>query len=365
MIRNFIVLGASAGGVLALQKLAAALPANLDAALFVVIHVTSDGPALMADILNAAGPLKALYARDDEPFENGHIYLPPPDHHLLLEADRMRVVRGPKENWHRPAIDPLFRSAAVQHGARVIGVVLTGYRTDGTSGLLAVKDHGGTAVVQDPEDAAVAGMPASALRRVPGAHCLPLSGIAPLLVRLVSSPVSATPPMPMAEQEASKVESRIPLGEFSPEIADQLGTRSIFSCPECNGGLWEIRDRRLLRYRCHVGHAFDAEVLSGGQEQAVENALWIAMRTLEEHRHLNMQMAERAADADDQAAREVFARRAEQASEKMGKLRARSSPTSKGKSGIHRSAATPCSTERRNKESSFSSKPATLNGLGM
>ena len=216
MIRDLIVIGASAGGVDALQKLAALLPAEINAALFVVIHVPADGPPLMVDILNRVGRLKALYPCDGEAFKRGHIYLAPPDQHLVLEGDRMRVVRRPKENWHRPAIDPLFRSAAVEHGERVVGVVLTGYRADGTSGLLAIKDHGGIAVIQDPEEAAVAEMPYNALRRVPIDHCLPLSEIAPLLVRLASSPVSATQPKPMAEQEVLETEARISLGEFSP-----------------------------------------------------------------------------------------------------------------------------------------------------
>ena len=316
MTRDLVVIGASAGGVSALKALATSLPANLDASLFVVIHVAPDGPALMADILNGAGPLKAVYPRDRQAFEHGHIYLAPPDHHLLLEGDRMRVVRGPKENWHRPAIDPLFRSAAVQYGPRVVGVVLTGYRADGTSGLLAIKERGGVAVVQDPEDAAVAEMPTNALKRVEADHCLPLAEIAPLLARLVVTSIEAAQPKPMLDQESLELEARIPLGEFSTEIADRVGTRSIFSCPECNGGLWEVKDDQLLRYRCHLGHAYDAEVLSGGQDDAVEKALWIALRTLKEHGKLSLQMAERAKKSGDHSGQALFEERARLAAEK-------------------------------------------------
>ena len=316
MTRDLLVIGASAGGVTALKTLAASLPAGLNASLFVVIHVAAEGPALMADILNAAGPLNAVYPQDRQPFERGHIYLAPPDHHLLLEGDRMRVVRGPKENWHRPAIDPLFRSAAVAHGPRVVGVVLTGYRSDGTSGLLAIKERGGIAVVQDPEDAAVAEMPANALKRVKADHCLPLTEIAPLLARLTVAPVDTAQPKAMSDPESLELEARIPLGEFSTEIADRVGTRSIFSCPECNGGLWEVKDDQLLRYRCHVGHAFDADTLSSGQDDAVEKALWIALRTLKEHGKLSLLMAERARGSGDESARALFEERARQAAEK-------------------------------------------------
>ena len=182
---DLITVGASAGGVEALSTLVAGLPKDLAATLFVVLHTGAHGPSLMAEILNRAGPLPASYPQDGQAFERGQIYLAPPDRHLLLEASTMRVVRGPRENWPRPAIDPLFRSAALQHGTRVVGVVLSGYQSDGAVGLRTIKERGGITVVQDPGDASASEMPTNALRLVEPDHCLPLGEMAALLARLV------------------------------------------------------------------------------------------------------------------------------------------------------------------------------------
>ena len=159
-------------------------------------------------------------------------------------------------------------------------------------------------------------MPTNALKRVEADHCLPLAEIAPLLARLAVTPVEAAQPKPMPDQESLELEARIPLGEFSIDIADRVGTRSVFSCPECNGGLWEVKDEQLLRYRCHLGHAFDAEVLSGGQDDALEKALWIALRTLKENAKLSLQMAERAKNAGDDATRAFHEARAREVARK-------------------------------------------------
>ena len=320
---DLVVIGASAGGVEAMRKLAAALPAKLDAALFLVIHTLAEGPALMADILNYRGTLPASYPNDGESFERGHVYIAPPDHHLLLEGERVRVVRGPKENRHRPAIDPLFRSAAVQHGPRVIGVVLSGYLDDGVAGLAAIKQLGGITVVQHPKDAAVPDMPANALRCVAVDHCVPLAELAPLLERLVASPT--TTPLPteqklMASHESLKIEARIPLEGSTIEIVDRLGTRSVFTCPECHGVLWEIKDNELLRYRCHVGHAFTAESLAEDQQQVLDGVLWMALKSLKERAELSLQMAERARSRGDESAAKFFVERAEKAVQHAVKL---------------------------------------------
>ena len=184
MARNLIVIGASAGGVEAAQKLAAALPAKLPASVLLVIHVGANGPCLMADILNRAGPLPASYPTDGQGFEHGQIYIARPDHHLLVEENRLRVSRAPKEHGHRPSIDLLFQSAASHHGARVVGVLLTGYLNDGAAGLQVIERAGGIAVVQDPADAAVPEMPINALKRISADYRLCLQDIAPLLERL-------------------------------------------------------------------------------------------------------------------------------------------------------------------------------------
>src|SRR5437588_1312081 len=196
---DIIVVGASAGGVEALVTLARSLKRNLQAAVFVVLHIPAQSPSLLPEILSRAGPLKAVQATDDMQIEQGHIYSAPPDHHMLMEQGKICVVRGPKENRHRPAIDPLFRSAALAYGPRVIGVILTGSLDDGTAGLLAVKRRGGIAVVQDPHEALYPSMPRSALENVDVDYTLPLSAITSLLARLAREPVAGEGGYPVPE----------------------------------------------------------------------------------------------------------------------------------------------------------------------
>jgi len=184
MPKDIIVVGASAGGLEALRVIVGALPADLSASLFIVMHTAPDAPGILADILNLAGRLTAKSAKDNELIRPGTIYVAPPDRHLLIEATVVRVTLAPGENRFRPAIDPLFRSAAQTYGPRVVGVILTGYLDDGTAGLLMVKQMGGTAIVQDPSDALVPFMPQNALDHVNVDYCLPINEIAPLLVRL-------------------------------------------------------------------------------------------------------------------------------------------------------------------------------------
>ncbi len=181
---DVIVVGASAGGVEALRGLVGSLPIDLPAAVFLVLHIPAQSPSLLPEILSRSGPLRALHPTNGEVIQHGLIYVAPPDHHLLLEDGFVRVVRGPRENRHRPAIDPLFRSAARAYGSRVVGVILTGSLDDGTAGLLAIKRRGGVAIVQDPDDALYSSMPRSALAHVDVDHVLVLSEIGPVLARL-------------------------------------------------------------------------------------------------------------------------------------------------------------------------------------
>ena len=181
---NIIAVGASAGGVEALVRLVAALPAGLPASVFVTLHVPATFPSALPAILSRAGGLPAAHARDGQAFLPGHIYVAPPDHHLLLEGGAVRLSHGPRENGSRPAIDVMFRSAAHAHGPRVAGVVLTGTLYDGTGGLITIKRAGGVAIVQDPDEAAFAAMPRSAIGGDHPDYVLPLTGIAATLVRL-------------------------------------------------------------------------------------------------------------------------------------------------------------------------------------
>ena len=276
--RHIIVIGASAGGVEALETLVRALPDSLPAAVFVAMHLAPGRGSLLPDILSRAGRLPALHPENGEAFEAGKIYVAPPDHHLLIHDGTMRLTRGARENLHRPAVDTLFRSAAVAHGPRVIGVVLTGNLDDGTAGLSAVKRCGGVAVVQDPGDASFPSMPTSALRNVPVDHCVPVAGMGPLLARLVADPAAASPAAPPdLEAEASMVEKHAD----HQTVLDKIGRRTTFTCPECQGTLWELTEDPV-QFRCHVGHAFSPGTMLSEHSLRLEDALWAAIRGFEE-----------------------------------------------------------------------------------
>lgn len=296
---DIIVIGGSAGGVEALKELVSGLPPDLPAAVFAVLHVAPYVPSALPEIVSRNGSLPVSLAIDGEAIERGRIYIAPPDHHLLVEREFMRVVRGPKENRVRPAVDPLFRSAAQSYGPRVVGVVLTGALDDGTAGLAAIKRRGGVAVVQDPKEALYPSMPRSAVKHVAVDHCLPLADIAPLLARLATTP--APTETLYRVPETLKVETRIARTEESDmEDVEKLGSPSFFTCPECKGALWELNDGELLRFRCHVGHAFSAESLIAEQAEELENALWAALRSLEENAALSRRMAARARERKHQ-----------------------------------------------------------------
>ncbi len=283
MARDLVVIGASAGGVQALESVAAALPADFPAAVMVVIHVPAEPPSVMPAIIARAGPLPARHAADGEPIEIGTIYVAPPDRHLMVEPGRLRVVHGPRENGHRPAVDALFRSAARAYGPQVIGVVLTGNLDDGTAGLRAVKERGGVAIVQDPADAFAPGMPRSALAAVAVDHCLPLEQIPPLLRRLLELPLDP------AAVEKVRGPNGGPQREDDRPMKGELSTH--FSCPECRGVLYQLRDGE--QFRCRVGHRYSPEALLDAQGGALEAALWASVRSLEERATLARRIGNR------------------------------------------------------------------------
>ena len=279
---DIIVVGASAGGVEALMTIVRGLSADLPASIFVVLHVPAQGPSILHDLLNRAGTIPAAQATDGALIEQGHIYVAPPDNHLLVHRDHMRTVRGPKENRHRPAVDVLFRSAAVAYGPRVVGVVLTGSLDDGTAGLLAIKRRGGLAIVQDPQEALYPGMPSSAMQNVQIDYCLPLAEIPATLTRLSHDPAPNEEAFPVPED--MKQELRITQMDMEAlNNAETVGAPSVFSCPECGGVLWEVHDGDILRFRCRVGHAYSTDSMLADQKDTVEEALWSALKTLEEN----------------------------------------------------------------------------------
>ena len=287
---DIVVLGASAGGVEALVKFVNGLPADLPAAIFLVLHVPPQSPSMLPAILSRAGQLPACHPTDGTRIEHGNIYIAPPDHHMMLEQGRIRIVRGPKENRHRPAVDPLFRSAASIYGPRVIGVVLTGALDDGTAGLLAIKRQGGIAIVQDPVDAVYSGMPQNALEHVAVDYTLPLANIAHKVVHLVATEVDKTMKHPVPKDMQNEL-SQVKMEMTRQKDDIRVGTPSQYSCPECGGVLWEIHDDKLLRFRCRVGHAFSIDSMMAEQSDAIEEAMWV-VKVLEEQVSISRKMAD-------------------------------------------------------------------------
>lgn len=260
---------------------------------------------MLPKILTRAGRLPVAHPGDGEPIRPGHIYVAPPDHHLIVKPGRVRVARGPRENGHRPAADALFRTAARSYGGRVVGVVLSGALDDGTAGLQAVKRAGGLAVVQHPDDALYPGMPQSAIAHVAVDHALPVADIPGLLARLAAEPVTDPDPSlsPDEEMEADMAE----LEPGATHTHERPGTPSAFGCPDCGGVLWELHDGVLLRFRCRVGHAWSSESLLAKQGDGLEAALWVALRVLEEQAALADRMAERATGRGHAVAAQAFA----------------------------------------------------------
>lgn len=290
--RNIIVIGASAGGVGALQRLCASLPYDVPAAIFIAQHLSPSARSVLPELLDRAGPLPASSPADGQPIEHGRIYVAAPDHHMLIRTDRILMRRGPHENRTRPAANALFRSAAVHHGARTIGVVLTGLLDDGTEGLIAIKSAGGVSIVQDPADAEWPSMPRNALSRDHVDHVLGLTEIPPLLARLVRE--EAGPSAPLSEEYVT--EDRIAAQEFAvmePDIHTP-GRPSHLSCPDCGGVLNEIDVDREMRFRCQVGHAFTPIGLAVAQREELERALSVAVRTHRDRIRLFDQMNDRA-----------------------------------------------------------------------
>ena len=284
---SIIVIGASEGGVEALRAVATGLPAGFAAAVFVVLHVGAHRSQLPG-LLSESGPLPASHPQNGETIRAGRIYVAPPDHHLVLELGRIRLTRGPRENWARPAIDPLFRSAASTYGPDVIGVILTGGLNDGTAGLYEVGQSGGVTVVQDPQGAANPSMPLSALKHVAVDHCEPLAAIPALLRRLVAErrTVADIQELTPARRGGMTADYR-----FDPPVA--------VTCPDCGGALRRIQTGPLPQFTCHIGHVYTAQVMAAAQFAALEWSLAAALRALSERREICRQMAEDARAGGD------------------------------------------------------------------
>jgi two-component system chemotaxis response regulator CheB len=304
---DLVVIGGSAGALPALGELVRELPGDLPAALCVVLHTSAGSPGLLPKIVGRHTKLTCIYAENGQEIVPSTIYFAPVDRHLLIENGRLRVTLGPRENGFRPAVDPLFRTAARAYEGRVAGVVLSGSLGDGSSGLAAVKAFGGVSIVQDPDEALFPSMPLAAIRGVDIDHIARAAQIGPLLASLVNGGKSKRG-ADMSDGSSSRRDSAERGADLSKETPQ--GDLTPLTCPECGGSLWEQDNGRQVRYRCHVGHAFNGESLLEYISDEVESALWTALRVLEEHAHIQERMAGRSEAVQLLASAEQFRRRA-------------------------------------------------------
>lgn len=304
--RNILAIGTSAGGFDALRFLASQFSHDLPASVLVAIHLSSQSRSTLDAILTQSGPLIAGFAEDGERLQKSRIYIGPPERHLLLEGDTLRLGRGPRENNARPAIDPMFRSVALCCGVRAIGVVLTGTLGDGAAGLQTLKQSGGITLVQDPSDAAYPEMPTTALYRSKPDHVVGLAEMPALLEVLVRQPAGSPTPVPDGigyEVEIAKT------GRSNVSNLERIGRRSVLTCPDCQGVMWEIDEGELLRYRCHVGHAYTAELMSLALDESLTRSLASALRALDERILVANKLHEEASTNGRAKIAELWARR--------------------------------------------------------
>ncbi len=297
---RLIALGASAGGVEALIRVVRDLPADLPAAVCIVLHISPTGSSRLTDILTRSGPLPAVEAAQNDIPKVGRIYIAPPDRHLIVSGRRLALVEGPLENSVRPAIDPLFRSAAEAYGPRLIAGVLSGMMDDGTAGLAVAKQAGAITFAQDPEDALCAPMPASAIEHVGVDHVVAASEVGGLLVDLLSSDAKVRPPTPRTRDRSV--------------ASDQV-------CPDCSGVLRQMDEAGVVRFRCRVGHIYSPEALLGAQDHRLEAALWTAIRSLEDAASLSGRLARAARDRNSPASAARFERRQRDSAERADLVR--------------------------------------------
>jgi len=317
---RIIVIGASAGGFEAFKKIIKELPPDFTAPIFIVWHMSPEIRGILPQVLNRLNKIYAAHGYDQESIKSNRIYVAPPDHHLLIEDGKVRITHGPKENRFRPAIDPLFRSAAYAYGNRVIGIILSGALDDGTAGLWSVKHYGGISIVQDPLDAEVPSMPESAMREVQVDYCVGISELPQLLVRLskeslpenadVMKDEQTKREIEIAEQESALKRNILGFGELSP-----------YTCPECHGVLVRLRNEGIVRYRCHTGHAYTADALITAITEKVEEGLYNAIRAMDESIILLNHLGDHYAEANQPKLAALYFKKAKEAEERSELVR--------------------------------------------
>lgn len=300
---KIVVIGTSAGGLKALKELISQLHKDFPLPILVVRHISADATGnVLLDELNKLNTVKCVQAKSGNSLMKGHLYLAPSDHHLMIGGDlKILVTKGAHENRYRPAIDPLFRSAAVGFGTGVIGILLTGYLDDGTAGMKAIKKCGGTCIVQDPEDAEYPAMPKNALNNVKVDYCLQLSEMGALLYRIIPQKLRKSIPVPQDVFIEAEIAERV-LSDLAS--VNKLGDQVPFNCPGCGGVLWKVDKDSNSRYRCHTGHAYTAASLLAEQTEKIEETMWSALRMFEEHKNLLTEMAQGKKGIASQSAQE-------------------------------------------------------------
>lgn len=318
-IRNLIVIGASAGAIKAIARIICDLPKTIDAAIMIVIHVSSKSNAdAIVEILQRQTTLKCLVAKDNMNMESGKIYLAPPEHHLLVDDGAMRLNQSPEENKYRPSIDVLFRSAAVHLGNRVIGIVLTGMMEDGSSGMYAVKSCGGLCIIQDPLEADYPDMPRNVLKTIEVDYVAQLGEIPVIIRDIMEKPLPPIIPIPNELKIEVELTEKI-MSDISH--LKEISHRSDFVCPDCGGGLWEIKNDPTHRYRCHTGHVYTEKLLHELQDLQIKESIWISIRMLEEKRNMLQLLIRRNEKTTGKTTVSSFQKRAEDIGEHIGRLK--------------------------------------------
>jgi two-component system chemotaxis response regulator CheB len=308
----------------ALVALVRSLPRDFPHPVLVVLHVAPTGTSVLPAILSRACVLPVASPADGEVLRPGHVYVAPPDNHMIIEDSKLRLSQAPRENGHRPAIDPTMRTAANAYDGATIGIVLSGSRDDGTAGLMAIKASGGTAIVQDPDEALYPAMPLSAIAHVQPDAVLPIAAMAHWILkhnntRSNRDPVSSNPPRNPAEPSDDPRLAVVDASDDPPRSATGVGTR--YTCPDCGGVLFERREHQLERFECSVGHVFSIESLSSAQAEALESALWAAVRALEDRAALLKRLAGRARETDQERSAAGFERQGAEALERASTIR--------------------------------------------
>jgi two-component system, chemotaxis family, protein-glutamate methylesterase/glutaminase len=318
--RDIIVIGSSAGGVQTLGALLSQLPSDFHATLFITVHLAPDHRSRLPEILQRSSSLPVAFAADRDKIQAGRVYVAPPNYHMVLEAKHIRITQGPKENRFRPAIDVLFRSAALACEVRVIGVILTGVLDDGSSGLYAIKARSGLAIVQDPSEAQFPSMPLNAIKTVRVDHVVPVGAMGELLERLTSEAVDEPKRSPVSKQMESEVGIAMGDNGRMREIM-ALGKFTPYTCPECHGALISLQEGRLTRFRCHTGHAYTLSHLMSELTQHTENAIMNALRAVEETELLMSEMKKHLQDDNQPEVAQLLEEKLKQAEKRAALIK--------------------------------------------